>query len=113
MKRIAPTVAALALLSGAAALTSAPNAIASSFPHAKLVLTQDQSKPAPPALETFTGTLKKTGDKFVLSDDSTKSSYQLDDQESASKFDGKKVKVTGTLDAANNLIRVQSIEAAA
>ena len=39
--------------------------------------------------------------------------YTLSDQKTASKFTGQKVKVTGTLDASNNTIRVQSIEAAA
>jgi hypothetical protein len=50
---------------------------------------------------------------FILKDDADKSSYQLDDQDKASKFEGKRVKVTGTLDQANNLIRIQTIEEAA
>jgi len=45
----------------------------------------------------------------VLSDDSRKSSYELDDLQTASKFEGKKVKVTGTLDVTNNMICVQNI----
>jgi len=63
-------------------------------------------------IETFVGTIAKSGNQFVFSDEASRVSYQLDDQQTASKFDGKKVKVTGTLDAANMIIRVQSIEAA-
>jgi hypothetical protein len=66
-----------------------------------------------PQIQIFLGTISKTGNQFVFSDDINKSSYQLDDQETASRFDGKKVKVTGSLDATNNIIRVQSIEASA
>jgi hypothetical protein len=66
-----------------------------------------------PQIQVFLGTISKTGNQFVFSDDVNKSSYQLDDQETASRFDGKKVKVTGMLDATNNIIRVQSIEASA
>jgi hypothetical protein len=70
-----------------------------------------QSKPVP--IQVFVGTISKVGNQFVFSDDVNKNSYQLDDQETASKFEGKQVKVTGTLDATNNVIRVQSIEATA
>jgi len=55
----------------------------------------------------------KTGNEFVFSDDAAKHVYELDDQQTASRFDGKKVRVTGVLDAANMIIRVQSIETAA
>jgi len=63
--------------------------------------------------QTFVGTITKSGSQFVFSDDANNLSYQLDDQETASKFEGKKVRVTGTLDAASKIIRVQSIEATA
>ncbi|HKV04896.1 MAG TPA: DUF5818 domain-containing protein [Candidatus Acidoferrales bacterium] len=107
MRRTVLTVAALGLL-GAAYVSAAPKAnpgVAS----ASLSATQNQSK-TQNQVQTFTGTIVKTGDEFVFSDDATKSAYQLDDQKAASKFDGKRVKVTGTLDAANNMIKVQSIE---
>ena len=107
MKRIALAVAALNLLGVAIAVT-APKAselpVLSAAP-------QNQSNPQP-KVQTFTGTIMKSGDQFLFSDDSSKASYQLDDQKTASRFDGQKVRVTGTLDAANNLIRVQSIEPA-
>jgi len=114
MKRTAWAVAALGLLFGTAVVTASPNPNVLGAPHAAVAQQQDPSNPHPaPALQTFTGTITKTGDQFVLTDDGTKASYQLDDQKSASKFDGMKVKVIGTLDASNNTIRVQSIEAAA
>ena len=65
---------------------------------------------APPAADTFAGTIQKRGENFVLSDLATKTSYALDNQKLASTFEGKKVKVTGTLDKANNLIHVQTID---
>jgi hypothetical protein len=55
----------------------------------------------------------KNGDNFVLSDPSSKTSYMLDDVRKASHFEGKKVKVTGTVDVANNVIHVETIEEAA
>ncbi len=107
MKRMVLTVAALSLL-GAAVVVAAPKA---SQPVAQTAKAQSQSNPQP-KVQTFTGTITKSGDTFLFSDDSSKMSYQLDDQKTASKFDGQKVRLTGTLDAVNNLIRVQSIEPA-
>jgi hypothetical protein len=57
--------------------------------------------------ETFSGTISKSGDKFVLvGEDST---YNLDDQDKAKAFEGKKVKVTGKLDKDSNTIHVSDI----
>jgi len=50
----------------------------------------------------------KTGGKYVLHTGGT--DYQLDNQSTAKKFEGKDVKVTGQLDASSNTIKVQSIE---
>jgi Protein of unknown function (DUF5818) len=60
--------------------------------------------------KTFTGTVTKNGETFVLSDPSSKTSYTLDDVHKASQFEGKKVKVTGTVDMASNTIHVETIE---
>jgi hypothetical protein len=46
----------------------------------------------------------------VLSDAGTKTSYVLDDAQKASPYEGKKVKVTGTVDVANNTIHVETIQ---
>jgi hypothetical protein len=79
-------------------------------PKAAAFLTANQGNDS--KIKTFTGTIAKKGDQFILTDES-KSSYQLDDQETAEKFAGKKVRVKGILDAVNNTIRIQTIEIAA
>lgn len=62
-------------------------------------------------VKIFTGTIWMSGDRFVLRDEQQKHWYQLDvDQKSVAKFEGKQVKVIGTLDAANSQIRVKRIE---
>jgi len=54
----------------------------------------------------------KAGAKLVLYDASTKTVYELDDQKKSDQFAGEKVKITGTLDKANNTIHVGKIEKA-
>jgi uncharacterized protein DUF5818 len=65
-----------------------------------------------PEIKTFTGRIAKYGPKFVLEDSSMRASFQLDDQQKAEKYQGKNVRITGTLDAENNIIHVQTIEEA-
>lgn len=65
---------------------------------------------APHEAETFMGTISKSGENFVLSDSATKTRYTLDDPRKARPFEGKTVKVTGTLEVASNLIHVQTIQ---
>jgi hypothetical protein len=61
--------------------------------------------------KVLSGTIWKNGDRFVLRDERQKHWYQLDvDQELAAKFEGRHVKVIGTLDPGNSEIRVQRIE---
>jgi hypothetical protein len=64
-----------------------------------------------PAAQSFSGTIMKSGDNYVLktSDNMT---YQLDDQTRAKQFEGKQVQVTGSLDSTNNTIKVQDIKSA-
>ncbi|MGH9712356.1 MAG: DUF5818 domain-containing protein [Candidatus Acidiferrales bacterium] len=111
MKRIVLSVATLTLASGAVIFGASPKAAQAAVSHSQDFATQEQT-PAQPEVKTFTGTIAKSGELFILREESSKSSYGLDDQESAGKFAGKRVKVTGVLDASNNTIRVQSIEAA-
>ena len=62
-------------------------------------------------VKVFAGTIWMSGDRFVLRDEHLKQWYQLDvDQKSVARFEGKQVKVIGTLDAANSEIRVRRIE---
>jgi hypothetical protein len=65
-----------------------------------------QQQPTP---QIFTGTIVKDGPKYVLkvADNST---YQLDDQERVKQYEGKRVKVSGTLDANVKILRIISIE---
>jgi hypothetical protein len=59
------------------------------------------------AQHSFVGSIVKNGDKFMLHTSSA--DYQLDDQNQASKFEGKDVQVTGEVDQWTSTIRVQSI----
>jgi hypothetical protein len=66
---------------------------------------QDKSATA----QTFTGTISKEADSYVLKvSDST--SYKLDSQDQVQAFEGKRVQVTGTLDSSINLIHVDKVE---
>jgi uncharacterized protein YdeI (BOF family) len=64
------------------------------------------------ATKVFTGKITKDGDRLVLKDSATNMTYQLDDQSKAKKFEGKDVKVNGSLDANSNTIHVESIDSA-
>jgi cytoskeletal protein RodZ len=57
--------------------------------------------------QTFTGTVVKQGDKFVLQDSATGKSYDIDHQDQVKQFEGKRVRVHGTLDASSNMIHIQ------
>ena len=59
--------------------------------------------------QTFMGKIDKSKGDLVLKDDAG-TTYKLDNADQAKEFIGKKVKVTGTLDAASNTIHVASIE---
>jgi Protein of unknown function (DUF5818) len=60
--------------------------------------------------KTFTGMIVKSGDNLVLADAESGTTFQLDDQQKAQEFVGKKVKVSGVLDTASGMIRVSAIE---
>ncbi|MGA7340643.1 MAG: DUF5818 domain-containing protein [Terracidiphilus sp.] len=60
---------------------------------------------------TFSGTVERDGEQFVLRDSSGKI-YRLDDPQRAQPFEGKAVKVTGRLDTEAATIHVERIEAA-
>ena len=62
--------------------------------------------------KTFTGRIVQMGGKYVLQDNGSQSTLQLDDQDKAKQFEGQDVKVTGTLDTATHTIHVKDIQAA-
>jgi len=67
--------------------------------------TETSTSPA----QTFTGTISKEADSFTLKVSDT-TSYKLDNQEQVQQYVGQRVRVTGTLDPASNLIHVERVE---
>jgi uncharacterized protein YdeI (BOF family) len=61
---------------------------------------------------TYTGTVLRNGEQFVLRDTAGQI-YRLDDPREAQTFENKSVKVTGKLDTEARLIHVERIEPAA
>jgi hypothetical protein len=61
-----------------------------------------------PTAQIFTGTIVKDGDKYILKA-SGGTAYQVDDQEKAKHYEGKQVKVTGSLDK-SNVLHISGIE---
>jgi hypothetical protein len=53
--------------------------------------------------QTFTGTVVKQGDKYVLKDDAGKT-YDIDHQTDVAKFEGKRVRVQGQLDPSGKIM---------
>jgi uncharacterized protein YdeI (BOF family) len=75
--------------------------------------TPDQSaQPAPDSqaqsgVQVFTGTIVKTGDKYMFQDAGSGATYNIDAQDQVKQFEGKKVRVHGTLDPSTKTIHVQ------
>jgi hypothetical protein len=59
-----------------------------------------------PGSQTFVGTVHKQGTRYVLQDDAGKT-YDVDQQDELKKFDGKRVRVQGTLDSSGQKITVK------
>jgi hypothetical protein len=62
------------------------------------------------AVQSFSGTIVKDGDNYVLRDEASNKTYKLDDQEKAKENEGKTVKVNGTLDSTSETIQVSNFE---
>jgi len=56
--------------------------------------------------QTFTGTIVKSGDKYVLQDTATGKTYDIDHQDIVGQHVGRKVRVTGTLDPDGKTIHI-------
>lgn len=67
------------------------------------------SQPQQPSAQSFTGTIARNNGKYVLKV-SESTAYQIDDQEKTKGYEGKQVKIAGSLDARNNVLHVTSIE---
>jgi len=59
--------------------------------------------------QSFTGTVSKEADRFVLQV-SQSVSYKLDNLQQVQQYEGQRVRVTGTLDSSINLIHVEKVE---
>lgn len=57
--------------------------------------------------QTFTGTIVKSGDKYVLQDANSGTTYDIDHQDLVSQHVGRRVKVNGTLDPDGKTIHLQ------
>jgi uncharacterized protein YdeI (BOF family) len=66
-----------------------------------------ESQAQPAGTQSFTGTIVKSGDKYVFQDAASGNTYDIDHQDEVQKYEGKKVKVHGTLDESAKMIRLQ------
>lgn len=86
-------------------------------PQSQPAPTPDAQTPAAPSstetstspAQTFTGTISKEADSYTLKVSDT-TSYKLDNQQQVQQYVGQRVRVTGTLDSASNLIHVERVE---
>ena len=72
---------------------------------ASSVASQNQA----PTASSFTGTITKEADGFVLKISET-TTYKLDAQQQIEQYEGQRVRVTGTLESGVNIIHVDRIE---
>lgn len=68
------------------------------------------SKTSTQSSKEFTGTIVKEKGAMMLKDSSSNVSYKVDDESKVKDYEGKQVKVTGTLDSSTNVIHVDSIQ---
>jgi|ERR1700722_4570147 uncharacterized protein YdeI (BOF family) len=67
-----------------------------------------QAQPSQMAgVQTFTGSIVKSGNKYMFQDAASGNTYDIDHQDEVQKFDGKKVTVHGTLDANSKMIHIK------
>jgi cytoskeletal protein RodZ len=73
--------------------------------------TSSQTSAATPSesARSFEGKITKSGDQYVLQDNTTSTSYKLDDQDKAKQYEGQNVKVMATMDSSNNTLHVVDI----
>ena len=67
---------------------------------------QEQSGTSTEA-QSFTGTIVKSGDKYMFQDAASGNTYDIDHQDEVKQYEGKKVKVHGTLDPSTKTIHIQ------
>jgi hypothetical protein len=57
--------------------------------------------------QAFSGMIVKQGDKYMLQDEASGQTYDIDHQDEVQKYVGKRVRVHGTLDASGKIIHLQ------
>jgi hypothetical protein len=75
----------------------------------KPVPANPQAEQPQPASESFTGTIVKAGGNYVLKS-SDKMVYEIDDQDRAKAYEGKRVKISGSVYAKTNLLHISTID---
>jgi uncharacterized protein YdeI (BOF family) len=66
-----------------------------------------QSQSQQPGVQVFTGVIVKSGDKYMFQDSDSGTTYDIDHQDQVKQYEGKKVRVHGTLDPNGKMIHVQ------
>jgi len=70
--------------------------------------TPDQAQqPDANGSRVFVGTVLKQGNKYVFREAATGTTYDIDHQEEVKQFEGKRVRVHGTLDPSGKMIHLQ------
>jgi hypothetical protein len=59
-------------------------------------------------VQTFTGVIVQSGNKYVLQDESRGTIYDVDHQDEVAKHAGKRVRLHGTLDSSGKMIHIQA-----
>ena len=66
-----------------------------------------QAPSEPSDTQTFSGTIVKADNKYVLQDSASGNTYDIDRQDLAKEHEGQKVRIAGTLDPNGKLIHVK------
>jgi len=61
----------------------------------------------PNGAQAYSGTIVNEGGRYMLHDDATGQTYDLDHQDEVQKYAGKRVRVHGTLDPTGKMIHLQ------
>lgn len=119
MKKLALICVSVLFLSGAAIISASADPIhpngnltVTNFSAAVRIAPGDDGEASQPQ-RSFSGVVVSlNGARFVLRDDDANTWYHLDDQDAVKPYLGKKVVITGTLDARSDMIHVQKISQA-
>ena len=69
--------------------------------------TTDSQTSGAQGVRTFTGTIVKSGDKYVLQEESSGKTYDIDHQDVVAQHSGQRVRVNGVLDPSGKTIQLQ------